>query len=128
MNFWKSAAIVFFALLALDAVWLTLRKQYHMTLFYSIQKSPLTLRWGPTVVVYLLLAFAITWVFQKHSKTLQEAILYGGGVGAIMYGFYDATNYATLSGWTLEMAITDTLWGGVASASAAAVAYRFLKS
>ncbi len=121
-------ATVFFALLALDAVWLTLRKQYHMTLFYSIQKSPLTLRWAPAVVVYILLAFAITWVFVNHIRTMQDAILYGGSVGAIMYGFYDATNYATLSGWTAEMAIVDTLWGGVASASAAAVTYLVLKS
>ncbi len=121
-------ATVFFALLALDAVWLTLRKQYHMTLFYSIQKSPLTLRWASVVIVYLLLAFAIAWVFVNHIRSIKDAIVYGGSVGAIMYGFYDATNYATLSGWTVEMAIVDTLWGGVASASAATVAYLVLKS
>lgn len=128
MSFGKIFATVFFSLLALDAVWLTLRMQYHKSLFYSVQKAPLTLRWLPAVVVYLLLAFAITWVTQKNAKTLQQAILYGGTVGAIMYGFYDATNYATLSGWTLEMAITDTLWGAVASATAATVPFLLVKS
>lgn len=124
----KFFATVFCSLLALDAVWLTLRLQYHKSLFYSIQKSPLTLRWLPAVIVYLLLAIAITWVIQRNAKMIHQAIVYGGSVGAIMYGFYDATNYATLTGWTLEMAITDTLWGAVASAIAAAVPFLLVKS
>ncbi len=121
-------AVIFFALLALDAIWLTLRLPYHKSLFYAVQKSPLTVRILPALVVYILLAFAVTWIVHKHVKTVQQAILYGGSVGAIMYGFYDATNYATLSGWTLEMAITDTLWGGFAAATAATVPFLLGKS
>ena len=38
-----------------------------------------------------------------------------------MYGLYDFTNLATLKGWTLEMAIVDTLWGCTICAAAASV-------
>lgn len=125
--FLKQVGTVFVALLILDAIWLTLRKQYHMSFFYSVQKSPLTLRWIPAVIVYILLATAITWVSLRNTRQLKDATIMGAAVGFVMYGFYDATNYATLSDWTGEMAIVDTLWGTIAGASAAAATFHFLK-
>jgi uncharacterized membrane protein len=118
--------ILVVALLALDAVWLTLRKNYHTTLFYSIQRSPLEMNWIAAPFVYLLLAGAI-WYITHGSKSAKEAMLKGAAVGAVMYGFYDFTNMATLTRWTWEMVVTDTLWGTVASASAAGIAYWALK-
>lgn len=126
MNFWKTFGVVLVALLVLDAVWLTVRKDYHMSFFYAIQKSPLTVRWIPAAIVYILLAIAIAWAI-KDAHTLKKTTLTGAAVGAVLYGFYDATNYATLKGWTAEMAITDTLWGTVAGAGAAAAAFQILK-
>jgi uncharacterized membrane protein len=120
-KFWKAAAVVFISLLALDAIWLTFRLQYHKTLFYAVQKAPLSVRWIPAIVVYLLLTYAIVKVALKGGKrdNIHKAAGIGAVVGGVMYGFYDATNYATLKGWTAEMAITDTMWGTVASAIAA---------
>lgn len=126
MDFWKLWGTVLVALLALDAVWLTVRKDYHMSFFYAVQKSPLTVRWIPAAIVYVLLATAITWTL-KDARTLKAATTLGAAVGFVMYGFYDATNYATLERWTAEMAIVDTLWGTVAGAGAAAAAFQFLK-
>lgn len=126
MNFWKTFGAVTIALLILDAVWLTVRKEYHLSFFQAVQKSPLTVRWIPAAIVYILLATAITWAI-KDVPTLKRATLTGATVGAVMYGFYDATNYATLERWTAEMAITDTLWGTVAGAGAAAAAFQILK-
>ena len=34
-------------------------------------------------------------------------------LGLIIYGVYDATNYATLSQWSLSFALMDTLWGAL---------------
>lgn len=122
-RFWKAAGIVLVSLLALDAIWLTLRYQYHSTLFYAVQKSALTVRYLPAVIVYLLLAYAIVSVALKggKQKKVHKAAAIGAIVGGVMYGFYDATNYATLKGWTLEMALTDTMWGAVASGIAAGI-------
>ena len=114
------------ALGLLDAVYLTLRLTYHQNLFQSVQGSPLTVRFLPALVVYLLLAFALVYVAIKPARSMNDAVLRGALVGGVMYAFYDATNYATLSRWTLHMAITDTLWGALAGGAAAAAGY-FIK-
>ena len=113
---------ILLTLLVLDSIWLTLRKQYHTSLFYSIQRSPLEMNWVAAPFVYLLLAGAI-WYTLQGSKSTKDAILRGAAVGAVMYGFYDFTNMATLTRWTWEMVFTDTLWGTVASATAAGFGY-----
>lgn len=123
----KQFGLVFGLLLVLDAIWLSLRLDYHKSFFYAIQKSPLTLRWAPALIVYLLLAVAIQHVAIQSSKSLKESAVMGALVGFVMYGFYDATNYATLARWTAEMAIVDTMWGTIAGASAAALTFHFQK-
>lgn len=107
----------------LDAIYLTLRLTYHQNLFQSVQGSPLTVRFMPAVVVYLLLAFAIVYVAVLPARSMNEAVLRGALTGGVMYGFYDATNYATLTRWTLNMALTDTLWGTLCGAAGAAAGY-----
>lgn len=123
---WRFFGIVLVALLVLDLVWLTLRKQYHSALFYSIQKEPMKLRWASAAVVYLLFAFALTTIV-GDCKKVSDAALFGSVVGFVMYGFYDATNYATLNKWTFEMALSDTLWGSVAGGTASALSVWLLK-
>lgn len=107
----------------LDAVYLTLRLTYHQNLFQSVQGSPLTVRAMSAAIVYLLLAFAIVYVAVLPARSMNEAVLRGALTGGVMYGFYDATNYATLSRWTLGMALTDTMWGTLCGAAAAAAGY-----
>lgn len=114
---------VFLTLIALDAMWLTLRKQYHTTLFYSVQRSPLTLNWVAAGLVYFILTIMLVLLAVLGAKTIKQAALRGALIGGAMYGFYDATNMATLSRWTWEMVITDTMWGAIASTAAAAVGF-----
>ena len=115
-----SAAI---AMGLLDIGWLTYRYRYHQTLFQSIQKSPLTVRWFPAVAIYLLLPYALYIWAIRDAKTLVEATTKGALTGAILYAFYDLTNYATLADWTLDMTITDALWGTTLCAIGASVGY-----
>jgi uncharacterized membrane protein len=117
-----------FALLILDAIWLTLRKQYHDTLFYAIQKSPLHVNFVAAAIVYILFAVAIFHVAVKPSNSLKGAVLCGAVVGFFLYAFYDATNMATLSRWTWHMFFTDIAWGTTAAAAAAAVGYTVWQS
>ncbi len=114
---------VFLTLIALDAVWLTLRKQYHSNLFYAVQQSPLTVNWVAGGLVYFILTIMLVMLAVLGAKTIKQAALRGLLIGGAMYGFYDATNMATLSKWTWEMVITDTMWGAVASTAAAAVGF-----
>ena len=115
------------SILALDAAWLTFRYDYHNNLFKSIQKSELKARILPAIFVYVVLSCAIyVWAI-KDQKTLESAALQGALVGFILYGFYDLTNYATLTNWTLEMLTIDIMWGTFASTIGAAIGFYFLK-
>jgi len=118
--------VLFFTLIAMDIVWLTFRRSYHESLFASIQKSPLTVRIVPAILVYVLVASALYYfVFMVgRASTSMEAAKLGALLGGSMYGLYDVTNYATLRGYTLEMTVVDTLWGMITCGVAAAVAAR----
>ena len=117
----------FLTALAMDAVWLTLRFSYHASLFQSIQKSPLQARIVPAFLIYLLIPFAVyIWAIQS-SKSIGQAIHKGALVGAVLYAFYDLTNYATFTKWTLEMTMVDILWGIVVCSVSAASGFYFLK-
>jgi len=121
----KAFIVTLVLLLVLDAVWLFIRSDYHKSFFANVQGSPLTVRWVPAVIVYLLLAFALVSV-GNGAKSIKDAALRGGMVGGVMYGFYDATNMATLKGWTWTMAISDTLWGIVGSGLTGVLSYLYL--
>ncbi len=110
-------------MVAVDALYLALRQNYHENLFQSVQGSPLKMRIIPAVFVYSLFTIAVFFAAGNIAKNMNDAVLRGAIVGAIMYGFYDATNYATLSRWTLEMALTDTFWGAILGAIGGAIAY-----
>lgn len=110
-------------LLLLDAVWLTLRSSYHESLFMAVQRAPMMLRVAPAIGVYLLLPVIVYLTALRETKGWQDAALKGALTGALLYGFYDLTNYATLNGWTLHMTITDTLWGTAVCAMGASLTY-----
>ena len=111
----------------MDAIWLTYRYKYHDALFKSVQKSKLEVRILPAILIYILIPFAIYIWAIRGKKTLDEAALHGALVGFLLYGFYDLTNYATFTNWSLEMALTDTLWGVFVCTVGAAVGFYFHK-
>lgn len=107
----------------LDFVWLSQRQTYHDTLFRTVQGTQLTVRWIPAVCIYLLLPVILYIYAIQPSHTTAEALQHGALIGFFLYIFYDLTNYATLQGWTLEMTLTDALWGTVLCAVASAVGF-----
>jgi uncharacterized membrane protein len=115
-------------MLALDAVWLTARMSYHQTLFQSVQGSPLQMRLLPAIGVYILLPIIVVLSAVQGATSTADATRRGALTGALLYGFYDLTNYATLRGWTASMALTDTAWGAFVCAMGATVAYAFARS
>jgi len=109
----------------MDMVWLTVRYSYHKKLFQNVQKSELTVRLIPAILIYIILPIAIYIYAVKNSKTASQAAMNGALIGFILYAFYDLTNYATLNGWTLEMLITDILWGTILSMVGATAGFYF---
>jgi uncharacterized membrane protein len=118
--------IAWLVLISIDIPWLWFRMNYHSQLFASVQGSPLQIRYGPAALVYILFAMALLG-YALPAESWQEAAKRGAIVGGVMYGFYDATNWATLRGWTAEMAIIDTVWGAVAGAIGSAALFYIQK-
>jgi uncharacterized membrane protein len=107
-------------LIILDAGWLAFRMDYHKALFQAVQGAPIQVRYIPAAIVYIILAAMIYMFVLQTTATPLAAAKKGALLGGAMYAFYDATNLATLKGWTWEMAITDSLWGAVLSGLGAA--------
>lgn len=118
--------ILWILLIVVDIPWLWYRMDYHKQFFARVQDGPLQVRYGPAALVYLLFAMALLG-YAIPSSSWQDAVKRGALVGGVMYGFYDATNWATLRGWTAEMAIVDTLWGAVAGTLASVSFYHMQK-
>lgn len=110
-------------MLAMDAFWLSLRAKYHYDLMKSVQGSAPEIRVVPALLVYVLMPLAVWFFAIRTSKSLKEAVLAGALLGLSMYGVYDLTNLASLKAWTIEMSITDTLWGTTICAVAAAAGF-----
>jgi len=57
------------------------------------------------IIAYLLLAFGLYYFI----KNKNDAFI----LGIIIYGVYNTTNYFTINNYSMEVAIKDTLWGGI---------------
>jgi len=82
--------------------------------------------WRAAVLFYLLYpvgiaVFAVSPGLAGRSAWL--ALGYGLLLGFIAYLTYDATNYATISAWTIKLAVMDVAWGTVISGVAGLVSY-----
>ncbi len=96
----KTAAIIFLV----DLFWLFTGGIYARKMTERIQGSPLQMRYGSVVLVYLFLAYMLL-----QTTSAQQAFLYG----VCIYGVYDFTNHALLENYDWKFGIADTIWGGV---------------
>ena len=113
-------------IIILDAIQIMVNQKFHATLFKNVQKSPMKVRIVPSILVYVLMPFAVTYFAILQSKSLTDASIKGGLLGMSIFGVYDLTNFATLDGWTVEMAMMDILWGSVMFSITSAVGYYFI--
>ena len=113
-------AIVF---LALDVVML---KKVMYPLFSS-NIGPMMLedlRMGPAAVFYLFYVVGVVWFVSipaLNVGSIAQAFFAGAVLGALAYGTYEFTNFATLKGWTAPMVMVDVIWGAVLTGTSAAV-------
>ena len=73
----------------------------------------------------ILLLASLPAVEKRSWKT---AAINGAVMGAIAYGTYTVTNYVILTGWTMTLVVTDTLWGAFITALCAYVGYVVARS
>jgi uncharacterized membrane protein len=77
--------------------------------FLAVQKSPLELRLAGGLVAWFMLAVGIRYFAITDSAW--TTFIRGAILGAVVYGTYNGTNYATFSDYPVSTAVADTLWG-----------------
>jgi uncharacterized membrane protein len=110
---------------AIDATWLS-------TMGPVIYKPALgdilapSLRIGPAIAFYAMYPIGVV-VFAVLPALRAQTPMTGAALaalfGAIAYGTYDLTNYATLRNWNLQITVLDIVYGALASGVAATAAY-----
>lgn len=72
------------------------------------------LRLGPAALFYLAYVAGLLWFVSLPALKAEaplQALVAGMVLGAMCYGTYEITNYATLADWSLEQVVVDGLWG-----------------
>lgn len=70
----------------------------------------------PAVGFYLFYVAGLLWfvsVPALRSGFPAQALVGGALLGALAYGTYEFTNFATLKSWSINMVMLDVLWGAV---------------
>ncbi|MBV7410291.1 DUF2177 family protein [Maritimibacter sp. DP1N21-5] len=74
----------------------------------------LPIRIAPAAVFYLFYVAGVVWLVSwpaLKNDTPLTALISGAVIGAMAYGTYEFTNYATLRLWSPQMVATDVIWG-----------------
>ncbi len=117
-------AVALLTLLALDLLWIGvwMPQQYQDWIGGLLLTEPRLL---PAVLFYLLYALGLL-VFAVQpglaANSLRRTLVHAALLGAVAYGTYDLSNYATLRGWPLTLTCIDMLWGVCLSCCSAASA------
>jgi len=72
------------------------------------------LRLAPAAVFYLFYVAGVLWFVSLpalRAGAPLQALLGGMLLGALCYGTYEFTNYATLERWSAAQVATDLIWG-----------------
>ncbi|PQZ90830.1 MULTISPECIES: DUF2177 family protein [Pseudomonas] len=110
------------AFLILDGLWLGVL----MGPTYKFLLGPLMLdqpRLLPAVVFYLLYVFGCVVFVVLPSLSWQRAARLGALLGLVAYGTYDLSNWATLTGWSAQLAVMDMAWGTFLTAACCTVGW-----
>ncbi|MBT8425545.1 MAG: DUF2177 family protein [Silicimonas sp.] len=119
LTLYATTAAIF---LILDAIMLNtvIAPLFRQYLGDAILDSP---RIGPAAAFYLFyvagLLILVSYPALKDGDVFR-ALWQGALLGAVAYGTYEWTNYATLRAWTPSMVFTDWAWGTVLTGVSAA--------
>lgn len=100
----------------MDAVWLSFNNKRYGSLVKGVQGSPMRISPVPALAAYALMVLSLySFVFpaaKASGGSLPWRALRSGALfGLILYGIFNATNMAIFGGYSLYVAILDTLWG-----------------
>jgi uncharacterized membrane protein len=110
-------------LVLIDATYLNLNKGMYkpiMSLNKGIRIFPALLCWFVIILGIQLLVLS-----RNDITNWKQASLYGGMLGFVSYAIYNTTNQATIDVWNWPMAIGDTAWGTLVTATMSGILFWF---
>jgi len=113
----------FVVFLSLDSIYLFLMKNPFLKQIESVQKSPLSMNIIAAIICYISLVVGLFYFIIHKKRSILDAFL----LGLYVYAVYETTNLAILKNWNWNIAIIDTLWGGVLYALTTSILYRIYK-
>jgi len=105
----KNTIKVIIILFILDLIYLYFNQDWYKKEIYRSQKSKLELKWAGVFIRYITQAIGLYIFVLKNNYSLIYAFLFG----LIIYGNYLGTNYATITVFDKNLAITDFIKGGI---------------
>lgn len=122
-----STALVF---VALDATMLTLVLQPLFRAYLGAQLLA-DFRLAPAVLFNLGYISGVLWFVSEpalRANAPRRALLNDAALGAVAYGTYELTNFATLRDWHWSMVVVDLAWGIVLTAVSAWAGIRITRA
>jgi uncharacterized membrane protein len=108
-------------LLSLDFIYLNLTKSVFQTQVFKIQHGVMNVKLIPAILCYFFLVIGLNYFILQSHRTILEAFL----LGFIIYGVFDSTNLAIFKNYEWNVAIMDTVWGGILFALTTWIIYTF---
>jgi uncharacterized membrane protein len=106
-------------ILLIDFIWLILNSKNYNYLVEKVQKTPLSINYIGAILSYIvficgLFFFSIPLIeikLKENNNLFILCLLYGGGLGLLLYGMFNATNYGIFTNYNYKIALMDSFWG-----------------
>jgi len=105
---WQKLFAILLGLILFDLIYFQFIYGSFSKMIERIQGSSIVLRPVSAIICYLALTGLLYYFIIREGKSAKDAALLGLGT----YAVYETTSYAVLKNWDLQVAVTDTLWGG----------------
>ena len=106
-----------FLVVIIDAIYLNAMKDSFGSMVTSIQRVVMKVKLLPAILCYILIIFGLNYFILNKRQGILEAFL----LGFVIYGIFDMTNMALFKKYKWNLAIIDSLWGGVLFALTTAI-------
>jgi uncharacterized membrane protein len=125
--------------LALDAVFLTLFKDFFARQVMLVQGTAMQVNIPSAAMCYILMVLGLYYFVLRHiivpnatsAAASIQTMRIGDGIktafflGILVYGVYETTTLAILKNWTPTTALIDTTWGGTLFALSTYIFYKY---
>lgn len=116
---YKELFVASCVLLILDACFISWNMKAYSEQVVNIQRVVMKVKPIGAILCYAFIIGGLYFFIIRRHRPVWEAFLFG----LVMYGVYDTTNYALLKKWNPNLAMMDTLWGGVLMALTTYITY-----